>query len=466
MVVGLAITYVISAKYVATTKVIVRPQETTGPALALRTKEMDVTYAQFFKSQAAAEKAVDLLKLDAEEDTKPGLLPQLKRAVSDLFVKARSFLLYGQYVEGDRRSQAIGQVQKSVSATVVRDSYVIQVDVAARTGTLAANIANAMATVFVDYARDKETAEASTYRRFMEQRVRVAEETLKRAQAALQQYKSQQEISALDEETKQKIAALVQAETALNDAKSRVKEAEAKLSRAKVQLTNVSQFISSTTTTASTARDVGSQAQTSVGTEESTTRSSEETTRRTGRVTAEQSTDLRTEQEGKSTSETLSPNPVHQRLRENMHLFQQELDALGVREAELAATIERLKGELASSPEKEARLIELTVRATAAQNTYLKQRAEYEDAVLAEAKQINQIRVLERATPPLYPKSPIKLLYLAIPGLVALLAGTGLAFLLEYLDTSIRTLEQAELVLGLPVLSTVPAAPQGPKRRR
>jgi capsular polysaccharide biosynthesis protein len=54
--------------------------------------------------------------------------------------------------------------------------------------------------------------------------------------------------------------------------------------------------------------------------------------------------------------------------------------------------------------------------------------------------------------------SPIKpkpLLNIAIALVVGLMAGVGLAFLLEYMDTTIKTEQDIENVLGLPVLGTI-----------
>jgi capsular polysaccharide biosynthesis protein len=54
--------------------------------------------------------------------------------------------------------------------------------------------------------------------------------------------------------------------------------------------------------------------------------------------------------------------------------------------------------------------------------------------------------------------SPIKpkpLLNIAIALVVGLMAGVGLAFLLEYMDTTIKTEQDIENILGLPVLGTI-----------
>ena len=47
-------------------------------------------------------------------------------------------------------------------------------------------------------------------------------------------------------------------------------------------------------------------------------------------------------------------------------------------------------------------------------------------------------------------------LNLALGALVGLVVGLGLAFFIEYLDTSVKTMEDVESLLGVPVLAIIP----------
>lgn len=47
--------------------------------------------------------------------------------------------------------------------------------------------------------------------------------------------------------------------------------------------------------------------------------------------------------------------------------------------------------------------------------------------------------------------------------LLGVLAGLGFAFLLDYLDDSVRTAEEAEVLLGVPVMGEIPAEKRGTK---
>lgn len=64
--------------------------------------------------------------------------------------------------------------------------------------------------------------------------------------------------------------------------------------------------------------------------------------------------------------------------------------------------------------------------------------------------------VWEMAEPSPYPARPRVLLNMALGILLGLMLGIGAAFFMEYLDTSVKTLEEVESQLGLPVLAVIP----------
>jgi len=77
------------------------------------------------------------------------------------------------------------------------------------------------------------------------------------------------------------------------------------------------------------------------------------------------------------------------------------------------------------------------------------------EASLEAGMRSNNIRIVDSARVPLSPSSPDIPRNLAIGLILGLCGGVGLAFLLESLDNTIRTPEQAEQVSGLPTLGVV-----------
>lgn len=66
------------------------------------------------------------------------------------------------------------------------------------------------------------------------------------------------------------------------------------------------------------------------------------------------------------------------------------------------------------------------------------------------------VEIIEEAEAPERPSSPLVVLNILLSVILGLLAGTGLAFFVEYLDVSIKTVDEVEKYLGLPVLAVIP----------
>ena len=81
---------------------------------------------------------------------------------------------------------------------------------------------------------------------------------------------------------------------------------------------------------------------------------------------------------------------------------------------------------------------------------------------LDEAKILNatekkgNIRVIDRAVPPLYPVMRKKIILLSVGTILALIFATGMAFIAEFFDDSIKTLDGVDEYLQIPILGIIP----------
>ncbi len=133
-----------------------------------------------------------------------------------------------------------------------------------------------------------------------------------------------------------------------------------------------------------------------------------------------------------------------------------ELETLITQERSLAQGISRYEEQLSRLPSKEYELARLTRERDLASSIYASLSQKHEEARIEEAERIGSLRIIDRADLPRSPTSPRKNLNLAIGIVLALTMGLGLAFFMESLDTSIKTPEEVERKIGLPVIGSIP----------
>lgn len=77
-------------------------------------------------------------------------------------------------------------------------------------------------------------------------------------------------------------------------------------------------------------------------------------------------------------------------------------------------------------------------------------------ATVQEIMKVENVQVIDKAQVPTGQISPRPMLNIAIAGVLGLMLGVFIAFLVEFLDNSIKTPEDVEKYLGVPVLGTIP----------
>jgi capsular exopolysaccharide synthesis family protein len=82
-------------------------------------------------------------------------------------------------------------------------------------------------------------------------------------------------------------------------------------------------------------------------------------------------------------------------------------------------------------------------------------RQRYDSESLQNQMNLVVAKVWENAEPALGPGRPKVLFYMVLAAIIGIGLGTGLAFFLEYLDTSVKSLEDVERFLGVPVLAVI-----------
>jgi len=126
-------------------------------------------------------------------------------------------------------------------------------------------------------------------------------------------------------------------------------------------------------------------------------------------------------------------------------------------------TVDELRKRLDTINQKQLSSKNTSATYTRAKNNYIKEkllldgvrtRAQTQTMELAMPRMA--VSVKQVAEPASYAARPRVGLNLALGALVGLVVGLGLAFFIEYLDTSVKTMEDVESLLGVPVLAIIP----------
>jgi exopolysaccharide transport family protein len=158
---------------------------------------------------------------------------------------------------------------------------------------------------------------------------------------------------------------------------------------------------------------------------------------------------------------------VHAQLRDTQRLINEEIqrilqstrhdyDVARSREASLQQSFNQLQGVSNSSGQAQVRLRELQREAEANRTLYESYLARFKESTAQESLEMPDSHVVTKATVPIGPSWPKTWIVLGLALMLGLGAGSVLAFLVDYLDHRVKTLEQAEQISGLPALAAVP----------
>jgi capsular exopolysaccharide synthesis family protein len=144
-----------------------------------------------------------------------------------------------------------------------------------------------------------------------------------------------------------------------------------------------------------------------------------------------------------------------------------EVQRLGLsrRLGELLAAQNTLQGRSRKLPGLEENLRQLERQLEAAQTTYETLLTQLQEIQVAENQSIGNSQLISEAVPPGNPISPNKKLNMAAGGVVGIFLAIAAAFLIDLFDRSIKTIKDARRAFGYPLLGIIPAYDRKPDQQ-
>ena len=366
--------------------------------------------------------------------------------------------------EEARREALTKAVRGSIAAQPVRNSDVIVIKVQATKPKAAAGVANAVAEVVKRRNVAVKREKASSTRKFIEEQLPKVEGALRKDEEALSAFKAHNQVVSLSDEAKELLVRTTSVATEHAKAQAERRAAEQRLASVRAQMkTQRASVVPSITRTTSAWADTLRKKLVSLeveytnllvkgyGTEHPQTK---KLTREIEQTKVKLAGEVLRVAEGETLGDPMSR--LADLSKESLGL-EIDIQTDSTREASLQTVLDSYDRQMERLPNKELLLLRLTRSQQVNDNIYRLLLERFEEARITEAGQIGNVRVIDTAKEPRSPIKPRRFQNLLLALIVGLTLGGGLAFFTESLDRSIKNPEEAEALLGIPVIGLIPS---------
>ncbi len=159
------------------------------------------------------------------------------------------------------------------------------------------------------------------------------------------------------------------------------------------------------------------------------------------------------------------PVKYRQSLIDTLLVFEGQESGLIFRAKEYKKLVDQYASRLNQLPEKSLKFARLERDRTVLAETYMLMRQKLEEAKITQASQLGKVRIVDKALPPNNREKPNSKLNVLMGFIFGLGMGVGFAFIMEYLDNTIKSVEELERK-GLTVLGIIPSIGEAKYQKR
>lgn len=362
-----------------------------------------------------------------------------------------------------RQENLVALIRRSLSAEPIRDSDVIVIRAQARSPMIAQVLANTCANVVEERNVSVKRAQASSTRKFIESQLPQIRAELGHDEEALMSFKARNQVVSLTDEARELLTRTTEIGTQYALAQAQRWAAQERLDALRGELAEQrASVVPSISTITSAWADSLRRGLVSLEVQydnllvKGYDQDHPEMTkilREIGRTKEKLSAEILRVAEGENLLD-----PMSQIANLSREALSQEIDikADSVREASLRGVLLTYDSKMERLPDKELSLARLTRSQMVNENIYRMLLEKFEEARITEAGKIGNARILDPAFFPTSPVRPRKFLNLLMAVIVGSLGATFLATFLESLDRSLKTPEETEQLLAVPMVGLIP----------
>lgn len=390
---------------------------------AMATKQLMSTYAEILKSRSVVVPVIEATE-EADDD---GLYPR-----------------YEDYLE------------KRVTTNPFKDTEIMEVKVNAKTAEDAQKANQLLVNGFLSRLTDLVRGEQKTTRLFIEERVKSSKQELNDAETKVTEFKKENNVLSPDDQIKMAADKLSLVDKLRAENQVALEAAKARNSAVSGQLQNNSASIADNNVITAYQKRLAELEAERIDYLDKYTEKHPKVVE-VNKEIAGLRRSMNEEINKIASLQTSSTNQVHQGLLADKFKSEAELNVAQSNLNTISQLEERYNKDVQALSETEQQYLSLLRDARVAQEIYVMLAKRLEEAKVAEVAVSTEVQVVDNPTLPEKPVKPKKALTLVLSFLLGLFGSSGFVIARELMNRTIKTSDDVETYLGLPVLAQVPS---------
>ena len=363
----------------------------------------------------------------------------------------------------EERSAIAGKIRKATTITPIKNSDIIEITCKTEKPYTAALFANQIANTYIQFNIEDKRREVSGVREFAEAQMKKVEEQLKKSEEDIRGYQKQHKVLGLQKETEEFISQIADLQSLYEKAKIERMGVEKNLAAIKSQLTSEQKEFLKTSTDISLP--LLSDLKKSLSTLENDRASLviqgyggsdpkiKGIDNKIAAIKHKMNEVIVSLLQNRGQIDALTQ--VQSLILQSLSL-QIEVEVTKARENAFRGILSQYEARFKRIPDNQIELARLERQRTANEKVYMMLLEKSEEAKISEASEIGTVSLLDKAVIPQKQLWKKKILNIVLGFIMGLIISLGVAFIIEYFDTSIKDIEDVEEILKLPILASIP----------